>query len=153
MDLHLDRIGNIPATGWALVIAGAAFGGAVLHQSRVVGGLIVGGLAFAFELSQAPCCAACAGGASSCADSTVAAPAAAGLAGASSGASSGITEVTATGALTTQATKATAPLSNDYVGTAPAATIDPASVWGSPTYTAPAAAAPAPSSTACRGCA
>lgn len=145
MDLHLDRIKNIPVEGWVLVAAGFIFGGGVIAQSRLAGGLIVGGLAFAYELSKAPCCSSCAGGAKACAGTDAAL---------STTTTSMVGEQIQGGMLVGQQQVSTMPLSNDYAGTAPDATVDPSSVWQAPSYSTSdnVTSDNAPASSGCMGC-
>lgn len=123
---NLDRVKNIPALDWALVVAGAAFGGAILDQSRVIGGAVVGGLVFAYVYSNAPCCAGCAHSKTPCAGAQPVTPTA--FVGSS------VSEQLATGGIATQGNKTEGWNGNDYPGTTPSATLDPASIWQQPAY-------------------
>lgn len=142
MDLHLDRVSNIPVTGWALVVAGAAFGGAVLGTNRILGAAIVGGLALAYEISQAPCCAGCAQGAGCGATATTA------TSSVPIGPVTGLAEQTASGVPATQQQVSTAPLSNDYVGSQDNAPFDAGSVFAPAT----SSGSPLTATRACAGC-
>lgn len=123
----MSNLKNIPAMDWALVVAGAAFGGAILHESRILGGLIVGGAVFAYVYSTAPCCSGCAHSKTPCAGAGVSAQGA-GFVG------SAVSEQLATGGIATQGNKTEGWNANDYPGTTPSATLDPASIWQQPAY-------------------
>lgn len=116
-----DKVKNIRPIDWVLVVAGAAFGGAILHQSRLLGGAIVGGAAFAYVYSQAPCCSGCAKTSTPCADASKAATVRTPTVM--------VSEQLATGGIVASQDVSTATFSNDYAGSLPAGTFDPAKVW------------------------
>lgn len=124
----MSNLKNIPALDWALVVAGAAFGGAILHESRILGGLIVGGAVFAYVYSKAPCCSGCAHSKTPCTGAGVVSAPGAGFVG------SAVSEQLATGGIATQGNKTEGWNASDYPGTTPSATLDPASIWQQPAY-------------------
>lgn len=61
-DLHLDRVKNIPTSGWLVVAISAVVGAIGLETHRLLGAVLGAGAAFAYALSEAPCCDGCAKG-------------------------------------------------------------------------------------------
>lgn len=141
--MDLDKLKNIPALGWALVVGGAALGGAMFHSSRMIGAFIGGAAALAYEWSQAPCCAGCAAGAG-CGPSLEIGPV---TPVATAARMAPVPEPSGGGVIATSGSSP-APLPVDLIGAAHS-TFDPASLWGVKLGPSMNAAPAVP----CRGCA